>query len=585
MPAGQSGAHGQARPRAENSLFSLHATLSRLPPSPGTLHHLGWIDVFANVAAPLLTDVQNGRVTLSRLAATAQATDGRSLFRTMSARKPPPHRPDRGGIPRVASHDSDSSTSHHPQHGASSGGLLLWNHDYPDPTLPRPPADPALPPADGALPSAECALPSANGAAPLLGGRDEPSNNTPPRRPWSGALGHGPARTDPLATGSAMGDGRPDPLIHYRVYVCGAGTASRPYFIELADFLCWSAVAAALEDEFELLVAVLNARLRQVDRHASTWRRALRAAAAVVEVTNLELHRAAPPSHPCSGAASRPASSNGAVMALGLVLLPNALPDKQLALFVGLSPPDRWSIPTGAVLLTPAVCDSTDILPGFDTLLPPLTPWLRRPPLDWIRRTLLLPAEQLSPLARLAAAATVLLLLTQLLLLAMGTSAVCTGSTPACATVLLLPPLAIAVGPIVGLWACLCVAADLLCGARGGGRLPFLRRSAPSTRNLKQLMEQSDGPQGALARADSLAGVVRSAMAYNAASTLAVCVLLLALALPKVGALFSTAQRWLLPCALLSTQALLCLALRSLAASAGMTSQMWELLVSIEAER
>jgi hypothetical protein len=167
----------------------------------------------------------------------------------------------------------------------------------------------------------------------------------------------------------------------------------------------------------------------------------------------------------------------------------------------------------------------------------------------------------------------------------MGTAAVCTGSKPACAAVLLIPPLAIAYGPIVGLWAGLCVTGSLLCGPRGGGRLPFLRRSTPSTRNLKQQMEQSDGPQGALARADSLAGVVRSAMAYNAASTLAVCVLLLALALPQVGALFSTAQRWLLPVALLATQALLCLALRALAASAGMTPQMWQLLVSIEAER
>jgi len=39
-----------------------------------------------------------------------------------------------------------------------------------------------------------------------------------------------------------------------------------------------------------------------------------------------------------------------------------------------------------------------------------------------------------------------------------------------------------------------------------------------------------------------------------------------------------------LPIALLSTQALLCLALRALAAAAGMTPQIWALLVGIEAE-
>jgi hypothetical protein len=384
-----------------------------------------------------------------------------------------------------------------------------------------------------------------------------------------------------------VGDGRPDPLIQYRVYVCGAGTASRPYFIELADFLCWSAVASALEDEFELLVAVLNARLRQVDRHASSWRRALRAAAAVVQATNHQLRLAAPPTRPASRRNQASDAVADRLMALGLVLLPNALPDKQLALFVGLDPPDRWSLPPGAVLLTPTACDSGQVLPGFDTLLPPLTPYLRKPPLDWIRRALLLPAEQLSSLPRLAASAATLLLLAQLLLLAMGTAAVCTGSTPACAAVLLLPPFAVGAGPLVGLWASLCVAAAAAPGllSRGAGRLPFLRRSAPSTRNLKQLMEQSDGPQGTLARADWLAGVVRAAMAYNAAATMAVGVLLLTLALPQVGALFSTAQRWLLPCALLATQMELCVALRALAASAGMTPQLWELLVSIEAAR
>jgi len=36
------------------------------------------------------------------------------------------------------------------------------------------------------------------------------------------------------------------------------------FFAELADFLTFSALAAALDDHFELLAAVINARLRQV---------------------------------------------------------------------------------------------------------------------------------------------------------------------------------------------------------------------------------------------------------------------------------------------------------------------------------
>ena len=55
----------------------------------------------------------------------------------------------------------------------------------------------------------------------------------------------------------------------------GSGTAACPWSLSLADFLEFEALRAALDDEFELLVAALNARLRRVDRCSADWRAAL----------------------------------------------------------------------------------------------------------------------------------------------------------------------------------------------------------------------------------------------------------------------------------------------------------------------
>ena len=71
-----------------------------------------------------------------------------------------------------------------------------------------------------------------------------------------------------------------------------------------------------------------------------------------------------------------------------------------------------------------------------------------------------------------------------------------------------------------------------------------------------------------LASAESLSGSVRTALGWNATGLVAVAVLLLALALPDAHATFSTPQRVLLPLSLLLNQALICVALRALAAAA-----------------
>ena len=63
--------------------------------------------------------------------------------------------------------------------------------------------------------------------------------------------------------------------VKYSVYVSGSGTAACPWSLSLADFLEFEALRAALDDEFELLVAALNARLRRVDRCSADWRAAL----------------------------------------------------------------------------------------------------------------------------------------------------------------------------------------------------------------------------------------------------------------------------------------------------------------------
>lgn len=605
----------------------------RLEMHSGTLHHLGWIDVFSNVAAPLLPQAQQRRFTLTRITSHAltPSPENRSLLRTLSGRKHPLSRPDTETVagagqrnprppvlpcclPRDDSLDSqsDGSMSRSASREGACESLNFWEHA-------------SRIDADGI--SADRAPHACGTDVGVLGlTRQQPArarsarrgrsraqspaqeegtsaahSSTPTRRPWSDALAHGPARVDPLAAASSQLDGRTDPLIHFRIYVCGAGTASRPYFLELADFLTFSALAAALDDNFEMLIAVFNTRLRQIDRYSAGYRQSLRAVAAIVETINRQLAQAAaePRTPPTASAAQGPEGMAGApraspppamgvegVRALGLVLLPNALPDKQLALFVGLGPPSRWSLPTGGVLLTTASCDSEATLPGFDTLLPPHARWLRSPPLSWARRLLLLPADHVSPLPRLAAATTWMLAMTQMLLLSISLSAVCAGSSAACIATQLLPPLALGFAPLTALWAALLVAAATLtsppCSARGG-RLPFRRRSVQSTGNMKQLMQRSDGPQGALARSDSLAGIVRSAMAYNSSSVLAMLVLLVAFALPQVRPLFSTVQCWVLPCALLATQTLQCLTLRELAAAAGMTKQMWALLVAMEA--
>ena len=86
---------------------------------------------------------------------------------------------------------------------------------------------------------------------------------------------------------------------------------------------------------------------------------------------------------------------------------------------------------------------------------------------------------------------------------------------------------------------------------------------------------------GVLASAESLSGSVRTALGWNATGLVAVAMLLLALALPDAHATFSTPQRVLLPLSLLLNQALICVALRALAAAAGTTAKVWELDVSL----
>ena len=86
---------------------------------------------------------------------------------------------------------------------------------------------------------------------------------------------------------------------------------------------------------------------------------------------------------------------------------------------------------------------------------------------------------------------------------------------------------------------------------------------------------------GVLAGAESLSGSVRTALGWNATGLVAVAMLLLALALPDAHATFSTPQRVLLPLSLLLNQALICVALRALAAAAGTTAKVWELDVAL----
>jgi len=168
-----------------------------------------------------------------------------------------------------------------------------------------------------------------------------------------------------------------------------------------------------------------------------------------------------------------------------------------------------------------------------------------------------------------------------LLLVLMSLATVCASSANACVAVFSLPPVAIIAAPVASLWAAALVAAAAVQCRVGGNRLPFRRRGPPSSSDLRRLMHLSDGSQGVLASAESLSGSVRTALGWNATGLVAVAMLLLALALPDAHATFSTPQRVLLPLSLLLNQALICVALRALAAAAGTTAKVWELDVAL----
>ena len=331
-----------------------------------------------------------------------------------------------------------------------------------------------------------------------------------------------------------------DDRITHVLHLSGDASYLSPHLLDLRDFLVFAALASLLEDGAAQVGGALNARLRRVDHRSPRWRSALKDVLTLLRSIN----RAAATAHAARSGGGAP-EGGAQPPSLALVHAGGAVERrKQLLLFVGVGRPEEWRLHRSCTLLTPEACDEGLQLPGFRP--PPL-------PVALLGRVLCGSVEPLA-MPGAAAATLLLLLLLELILAVMLLGTVCPADVGACAVVALCPPLAGLISPAVGLAILGRTAAIRLRDAAnpGAAHLGHAGAGAP-TRWLR------------------LCAVWNGASFVNALVGLLVVELV-----PQVNEVFVSEQPWLLPAALLVAKLLLAQAIKVYEASHA--PQLWGVL-------
>ena len=508
----------------------------------------GWLDVFANVSAPMLVA---GSGAASPQAMRPGGGGGADQFSPAAAgfgRRSPSPPPEEGNQSLAALAIGTGAPSRLTASSSLTNGMIQVPTTRPPNNTPQA----SFSGSAGSTTSSQRGLPPAatppqlpNAALRVISDEDE--NSFP-----SSPSGYNPHRLSYKLA---------DERITHEVRVCGNGTFLSPYCIELGDFFAYDAFSASLDASAATVAACLNVRLRPVCHYRRSWRRELRAVLDLLDYVNAQqvvVTAASPSGHTATGAPALalaralPTADAEAEGAEG-----EASPVRPLVLLMGTGEPSTWSMPSGAMLLTHQSLDA--FCPSSVTPLPCLLDAANAAFFGYFQ-------PNATPL--LAAALLLLLLLIEAVVAVFVLSGLCEpvkefpDRIGACVGVALLPPFASILSPLCGLAVLAPVATRHLRGARKHA-LVARNNSGKWIRDLHL-------------------GAVWNAVSLPNALIAQCCFVPLAIA-ESGDDLWRMALLLLLPACLIATKLAIAQAYKALAASAGMTHSVWAMLRKCEA--